>query len=139
LEAWQISALGALFFLAAYALAVKHFFNSNYDWRAFIPFIAVASIVLIAYFAYSGAYFEVKPDSYAFAAFLSVIFVLSSAASFIAMREGPIGTVVPIFSLNLVLVAVGGALFFGEQMTLYKLAGILAGLASIFLLTFEGK
>ncbi|MFH0817386.1 MAG: EamA family transporter [Candidatus Micrarchaeota archaeon] len=139
METWQLAALVAMVFLAAYALVVKKFFIENYDWRAFIPLILAVAIVASAYFIYTGAYNEVKQDSYVFAIALGVIFCASTAATFIAMKEGQLGVVVPIFSLNLVLVVIGGAVFFKEPMTSYKLAGALLGLASIFLLTFEPK
>ncbi len=139
METWQIAALAAVFFLAAYAIAVKYFFNSKYDWRAFIPLLLVTALALSAYFIYSGAQAQVKADSYTFAIVLGIIFCLSTVASFIAMKDGPVSVVVPIFSMNLILVAVGGAILFGEQITGYKLAGIFLGLISLVLLTIETK
>ena len=125
--------------LAAYAIAVKQFFNLKYDWRAFIPLSFVVALVLLIYFFYSGAHSEAKADSYFFAAMLGLIFCISTIASFAAMKDGPIGVVVPIFSLNLVLVAIAGVIIFRESITVYKLAGILLGVISIFLLTIEAK
>ncbi|MFH1471161.1 MAG: EamA family transporter [Candidatus Micrarchaeota archaeon] len=139
MENWQIAALAAMILLAAYALVVKKFFNDNNDWRAFIPLLLFSALALSAYFIYSGAYAEVKSESYVAALLLGVVFCLSTVASFIAMKEGDIGVAVPIFSLNLVLVAIGGAVFFKESMSIYKLAGIALGLTSILLLTFEPK
>lgn len=136
---WQIAAVAAMVLLAAYGIAVKQFFNDKHDWRAFIPLLLLAAVVLTAYYIYSGAQAEVKPDSYVFAAGLGVIFCLSTIASFIAIKDGQVGIVVPIFSLNLVIVAVAGMALFREPLTQYKIAGIILGLLSIILLTIESK
>ncbi|MFH1448782.1 MAG: DMT family transporter [Candidatus Micrarchaeota archaeon] len=136
---WQLAAIGALIFLAAYGIAVKGFFNANHDWRAFIPMVFFAGIVLGAYYLYSSAYSEVSNEAYVFALGLGVIFALSTVFSFIAMKGGPISVVVPLFSLNLVLVVIAGALLYREEMTAYKIAGVVLGLISIILLTIEKK
>ncbi len=139
LKLWQIASISAILLLAAYGIAVKQFFLSKYDWRAFIPLIAIAALALSVYYFYSGAQNEVGRESYAFAIVLGAIFALSTLASFIAIQNGPVSVVVPIFSLNLVFVVIGGVLLFQEQVNPYKIAGILLGLVSIILLTIEAK
>lgn len=139
IEEWQLAALCAIVFLAAYGIAAKQFFNEKHDWRAFIPLILVAGLVLTAYYLYSGAYRTVGTGSYAFALGLGAIFAVSSLLSLIAIKDGPISIVVPLLSLNLVLVVIAGILLFKEQLTAYKIAGIVLGLASIILLTIENR
>ena len=134
---WQLAAFSAMLMLAAYGIAAKQFFNKEHDWRAFIPLVLIAALMLTAYFFYSGAHTSVGSDSYAFALLLGAIFALSTVFSFVAIKEGPVSVVVPIFSMNLVLVAIAGALLFGEKMSAYKVAGIALGLVSIFLLAVD--
>jgi drug/metabolite transporter (DMT)-like permease len=137
LETWQIAALVAMVLLAVYSLAVKQFFNDKQDWRAFIPLAALASFALLAYYIYTGAHSSISGQSYLFALVIGVIFILSTIATFLAIAEGPASVVVPIFSLNLVIVVIASTFLFGEQMTIYKIGGVLLGLFSILLLTLE--
>ncbi len=136
---WQLASFGAMIFLAAYAIAAKQFFNSNHDWRAFIPLILLAGVALTVYYLYTGAHSSIGTDSYLFALGLGVIFAFSSLFSFIAIKNGPVSVVVPLFSLNLIIVVIAGFLLLGEKMTTYKIAGVILGLVSIFLLSFESS
>ena len=139
METWQIAALVAIVLLAAYGITVKQFFLSRYDWRAFIPLIFAISIPLMAYYFYSGAQSTIQGREYVFALWLGAIFCLSSLAFFIALKGGQASIVMPLTSLNIVLIVIASVILFQEPMTKYKIVGIAFGLLSIILLSIEAK
>ena len=139
MQAWQISALAAMVLFAFYGIATKKFFGEKQDWRAFIPIIFLAAIVLAAYYLYSGARSEVPASSYILAAVIGAIFCFSTLATIYALQDGPVSVVIPIFSMNMVLVVLIGIVFLKEPYNIYKLAGIVLGAVSIILLTIEAK
>jgi bacterial/archaeal transporter family protein len=138
-QTWQISALAAMVLLAAYGIATKKFFGEKQDWRAFIPLLLIVAIVLAAYYLYSGAHSEIPSETYILASIIGVIFCLSTLATVLAIQDGPVSVVIPIFSLNMVLVAIVGIVYLKEPHNIYKIVGIVLAFISIILLTIEGK
>jgi len=133
---WRVAAIIALLTLSVYYVGLKHFFNKGYDWRVFIPLLFVVSLAAMGYYFYTQKTIAGGSEAYMLAAGLLVLAGILTATSIYAVNKGPVSVVAPLMAFSAPLVALLSAyLLPNEQLSMLQWAGVVLGLASIYLVS----
>ncbi|VVB66462.1 Uncharacterised protein [Candidatus Gugararchaeum adminiculabundum] len=134
---WKVASIALLAALTVYNVLVKLYTTElstgREDIRSFYPVIIVIGLVALALFLYNGQGAKMTEKT---PLWIFVILVLLGATYYLTLVafNGPLSVVVPIIGLSAAASAVIAVLFLGETFTIAKGAGVLLGLASIYLL-----
>ena len=136
---YRVLALAAMLSLGAYNFAIRKFFVEKEDWRMLIPVIVLAALALGAYYAATYKSVKTTEKSLFYAGMLVVIgaFALFLPYITLAQPDAKLNVAMPIIALSTVVTVGLGIVFLGEQLTAYRIAGIILALASIVLLVID--
>lgn len=74
-----------------------------------------------------------RPLLYLVAAGLTLSVAITSY--YIALNRGPLSVVAPIFAMSLVVAAIGGFVFLGEEVRITRVLGVFCAAAAVILIT----
>jgi uncharacterized membrane protein len=137
---WRIAAVVTMLALGVYNILVKKFVEPNEDWRVMIPFVFVASLLLMIYFLATYQTFadKINTDSILLSVALAVVFSVSTIFTYLSYAEGgPVSIVVPIFSLSTLVSVILAVVFLNENINFQTTIGILLSLLGMVLLLYN--
>jgi transporter family protein len=132
---WKVWALLSTLAWAAWGVAVKSVLG-RLDWARLEVLSALSGLILMVLVVPSA--FNLKADfNHLYGLGAGALGAAGAIFFYIALSKGPVSAIVPLTSLYIVGVPIAGLLFFGEALTVRKVAGVLCAVAAAYLLASE--
>lgn len=136
---WRVASIVVMLFVGIFNVVSRKFFDAGGDWRIFIPVVALAALILTAYFAVSYRDVKVTTQGITLACIMVVMVATTVVLTALvyANKNAPLSIAIPIMGMSIVITSMIAIGLLGESLTLTKGAGIVLGVASIALLAWQ--